>query len=151
MARGQIATIKLVGWAAALFVSVAACLLLLQILSVRTGLFNNGTDLDAAKKEHLKAWLSQGRGSRVSRLDMLMITRHFEGECLTSATNWVSVHLDLQIDPALYRNGQVFECRFVTPARFPEGLVSVYVWTLFMKPLGPNDLSVERVERQIMH
>ena len=131
-----------------LLVTIAAAILLWSWTLRRDGLFNNVPDRAQALAAHQRAWLAQGRRNDIPRLDLLMMTRTHDGECLTSEANWVAVALDLRLDPALLDGAPLIECRFKVRGRLSQGLFPYYVWTLFLKADGPEHLQLVEARRQ---
>ena len=131
-----------------LVVTIVAATLLWSWTLRRDGLFNNVPDRGLALAAHQRAWLAQGRGNDIGRLDLLMMTRSHDGECLTSEANWEAVALDRRLDPALFDGTPLIECRFKVRGRISEGLFPYQVWTLFLRAAGPGRLHLVEPRRQ---
>ena len=114
------------------------------------GLFNNLSDQEAALSEHNQAWRQMGRGGAISRLDLLMMMRRFDGECITSEANWIAVPLDQRLDVGLGTRGTPIECRVKVRARWPKGLAFVFVWRLTFTVTSEEQLRIVKTERVVL-
>lgn len=66
--------------------------------SVRSGLFNTRTDQREALAEQQAAWDQRRLPRRISRHQMLMLMREFDGRCITGEADWETVPLDRRLD-----------------------------------------------------
>ena len=148
MAGGRIAR----GWRRWLLIVLVAFagLAAWGLATERSGLFNNRGDEASAIREHELAWRRMGRGQEIPRLDMLMLIRDRDGECLTGEPNWVTVELGQRLDMRLRDRRTPIECRFRVRARWFDGLFGVHVWTVVLTPVSEERLRIVETRRNYL-